>query len=134
MSLNNGSIYQGQGLIMKASLTIRSDDPLIDVVSRATKVGERASMGVRRCLNRYMQIIDGTQPPNPDMVSRLHTVTATAPHILHGMSYAEHATISRAVLNSTVPGDRRMELLSYIERITYAEYARLLEAVESLRG
>jgi hypothetical protein len=134
MSLNDGSIYQGQGLIMKASLTIRSDDPLIDMVSRATKLGERASSGIRRCLVRHMQIIGSTQPPNAEMVSRLHTIAASAPHILHSIGYTEKSVITKAILESTIQGDRRMELLSYIERITYAEYALLLEAVESMRG
>lgn len=135
MSLSDqghGHGIYGGGLILKASLTIRTDDPLIEVVSRATKLGERASIGVRRCLNRHMQVLSATLPPNADMVSRLHTITATSPGVLHGMHYPEKSDISRAISNSTLPSDKRMELLAYIERISYAEYALLIEAVESM--
>jgi hypothetical protein len=132
MQQNDQGIYD-PGLILKASLTLRNDDPVLIVVLRATKVGERGGHGVRRCLNRYAEIIERTVPPPATMVSLLNTVTATASGLLHGMLYPTREDISRAVELSTLPGEKRAELLSYLERVSYAEYAKLIEAVEILR-
>lgn len=132
MALHDG-VYGG-GLTMKVSMTIRSNDPLLEFVSRATRIGERGSLGVRRRLVRHMQVVEGTQDPNAEMVSRLHSVAAHSPHILHGMEYPTKDVVRNAIQQSTIVGDKRMELLSYIDRITYAEYAKLIDSVESLRG
>jgi hypothetical protein len=132
MQPNDTGIY-GSGLILKASLTLRNDDPVLAAVMRATKVGERGGHGVRRCLNRYAEIIARTLPPPAEMVSRLNTVTATTVGLLHGMEYPARERIVSAISVSTLPGEQRSALLSYLERISYAEYAKLIEAVEMLR-
>jgi hypothetical protein len=132
MQRNDTGIY-GAGLILKASLTLRNDDPVLSAVMRATKVGERGGHGVRRCLNRYAEIIERTVAPPAGMVSLLNTVTATTAGLLHGMEYPSREDIARAIGVSTLPGEQRATLLSYLERVSYAEYAKLIEAVEMLR-
>ena len=89
------------GLQFKAQIVIRDGDPILPYIQRATKIGERPGMGLRRLLTRATQLLDGTQPPPADIIGILHTVTASRKNFLHGLSYPPREVVARAVGEST---------------------------------
>lgn len=118
-------------LSLTARLSLREDDPCLAELRRLTMSGERSTVALRRVLYRYADIMKNTGSSPGEIVRDLADVLVSSRVDLIGrVEYPLRDEVIKAVSESPIPEPIRRKLVKYIETINYAEYAKLIEAVE----
>jgi NAD-dependent oxidoreductase involved in siderophore biosynthesis len=120
---------------MKVTITATFDDEdqIVEVVRRQTRVGEKNTAVLRRILNRYVELIARTSVPPSDVVALLNTVVEQNYTLLMAPVYPERDVMLIAVANSTLEPLHAAALADYIRECDFAQFAKLVEAVENMR-
>jgi hypothetical protein len=106
------------------------DKLILRLLGRNTDVG-KASEIARRCLCRYDQLVQQTSDPAADLVTIVGDAIANYDmNLLYGSTYPDRRQIILAIGERPIPKDHRDELVARIEKLTFAEYAKLIEAIE----
>lgn len=118
-------------MTVHARISIREDDPALNELRRLTMAGERVPVAVRRALNRYAAMMANTTPSPGDIVRDIsHVVVSTRIDLLGRIGYPDREELLNAISSAPVDASLRRKLEKYVERLTYPEYAKLIEAVE----
>lgn len=121
-------------LNVQMKLSLREDDPALGVIRRNMRIGERNGCALKRILIRYAAILDETPPPPAAVVSALYSMLMNnrSRNYLSVEGYAPLAAIIQVVTEAPVSEQQRNMVLGHLERISYPEYAKLMEAIESM--
>ena len=123
----------GQALKLVASVSFDEDSDGALIIQRMMKSGEkRPSKALRRIVMRYAQMLAETPPPKPEMLMLI--ARALGGHKLcYGYDYPDIEVMRTNILNSAhINKNEKQAAVNYIMGITFAEYARLCEALEAL--
>lgn len=112
-------------------ISIREDDPALNELRRLTMAGERTPVALRRALNRYAAIMANTAPSPGDIVRDIsHVIVSTRVDLIGHIGYPDREEVLSAIASAPIDAPLRKKLEKYVERLTYCEYAKLIEAVE----
>jgi hypothetical protein len=117
-------------LSLLITLRIKEDDAAAYTIRRAMRISERPSLALKRIVNRYESILQNTPSPPAEYVDSLYTVFACSMQFRVGIDYPIREHVINLVRESTLPEEKIQSLITYLERISFVEYARLMEAVE----
>lgn len=122
----------GQGsLRLQARLSVAEGDATYLMLRRLTRGTEKSSQGLRRAVLRYGQIMDNTDPPPPQLVVELHNLlVAERVDLLNRVEYPLKSEILSAVDKSAIQASKRKAIHHEIDGMSFAEYGKLMEAVE----
>lgn len=119
------------GLRLQARLSVAEGDDTYMTMRRLTRGGEKVGTGLRRALLRYAQIMEATDSPSPQVVLELHEILATHRNdLLNRMEYPAKGEVLETIKGSTSPERKRKALHAEVDGLSFAEYAKLMEAVE----
>lgn len=121
-SIQTRITYERDGIIDKLLMKSLGSQP---------EVG-KASVAARRMLCRYQQLIERTRDPDAEMVTLVGTAIRDHDiNLLYQDVYPSRKTVSDIITTLPIPAAASQALVIKLERFTYAEYCKLIEAIEA---
>lgn len=107
-------------------------DKLIMRLIGTNKDTGKASEVARRCLHRYDQLLRDTHDPDADLVRIVgDAIAGHDMNLLYQNDYPTMQRLTTIIGELPIPQRERGVLLDRLSRLTFAEFAKLIEAIES---
>jgi hypothetical protein len=114
------------------SLTIDEDTDIAKTLRRLTITGEKNSRGLQRILSRYNQLMERTSNCPPSILKDMFlAIEGSRLKVMGSLNYPPKEEFIKLIRASAVNEDVRNRLERFLENITFMEYAKMIEALES---
>lgn len=108
-----------------------SIDRILSRLTGSTTSVNRTSALVRRIILRYQQMLDEAGEPDVNLIVTIgDAIVNNQITLLWGETYPSKADILKLLRDLPLPLVERDRLSTTVEQLPFAEYARLIEAIE----
>lgn len=122
----------GKPLRMAVRLSFSEGDEIYQTITRCKREGDRDADVLRRTLLRYNQILINSAMPAADGVLAMsQLLLRDGFDLLFQPEYPKRIDVNNVVEKSAISEDGRRKLIHWLDKMSYADFARLIEAVEN---